>query len=343
MTMPAFEYVRPASLEAACAFLETHGSDAMILAGGTDLLVSLKQRVFTPKYVVDLKRLPELGRLAFSEKEGLKIGASTKLLDLSENGAARARYTAVSEAAHSVAAVAQQGMGTVGGNLCLDTRCWYFNQSEMWRGTLGACFKLEGDACFVVKGVTECYANYSGDTAPAFIVLGAEVKIAGPGGVRTAPVDDLFTGDGKVPISLKPGEVLVEVNLPAPAPGTGSAYRKYRLRDRVDFPLAGAAAAVRLDEGQVCVDAKVALTAVGCAPERSPKVEEVLLGAALTEEVIARAARAARAQARPLKTTVMPPPHRKKMLELIVRDAIRDAASRCGLESPALESMETPS
>ncbi|MFQ5693886.1 MAG: FAD binding domain-containing protein [Nitrospinota bacterium] len=337
MTLPVFEYVRPESLEAACAFLGRHGADTRILAGGTDLLVSMKQRLFGPRYLMDVKRLPEMRRMRFDGAEGLTVGASVRLLDLSEDEAVRARYAAVAEAAHSVAAVAQRSMGTVGGNLCLDTRCWYYNQSEMWRKTLGPCLKLEGDACFVVKGAKECYANYSGDTAPAFLVLDAEVKIAGPDGVRTQPLDALYTGDGKAPIALAPGEILVEASLPAPPPGTGSAYRKYRLRDCVDFPLAGAAVAIRLDAGGACAGAKVALTAVGCRPERSPEVEAVLVGAPLTDTVIARAARAARARARPLKTTVMPPPHRKRMVELLVRDAIRAARSRCrpgGRETP---------
>ncbi len=340
MTMPAFDYVRPDSLEDACALLERHGPDAMILAGGTDLLVSLKQRVFTPRYVVDIKRLPELHRLDFNESKGLAVGASTKLWDLSQSEVVRLRYAAIAEAAHSVAAIAQQTMGTLGGNLCLDTRCWYFNQSEMWRGTLGPCLKMGGEACFVVKDATECYANYSGDTAPAFIVLGAEMRIAGPKGVRTAPVRELYTGDGKVPIGLEPGELVVDVLVPAPAPGTGSAYKKYRLRDSVDFPLAGVAVALRLEQGR-CADVQVALTAVGCAPERSPKVEETLTGNPPTEEVIGMAAKAARSQARPLKTTVMPPPHRKRMVELIVRDAIQSAVSRCRSDAEVLEVMET--
>ncbi|MFQ5913571.1 MAG: FAD binding domain-containing protein [Nitrospinota bacterium] len=295
MTLPAFEYVRPESLEAACSFLETHGPDAMILAGGTDLLVSMKQRVFTPRYLVDLKCLPEMKSLVFDAAGVLRVGATVKLLDLSENETVRSHYTAIAEAAHSVAAIAQQSMGTVGGNLCLDTRCWYLNQSEMWRRTLGPCLKLEGDACFVVKGVRECYANYSGDTAPALMVLDAEVKIAGPGGLRTQSLNDLYTGDGKVPIALTAGEILVAARVPRPPPETGSAYRKYRLRDSVDFPLAGAAVAIRLDEGGACIDAKVALTAVGCRPERSPKVEEALLGKTLTDAVIGKAAKAARA------------------------------------------------
>jgi CO/xanthine dehydrogenase FAD-binding subunit len=163
------------------------------------------------------------------------------------------------------------------------------------------------------------------------MVLGAEVRIVGPGGSRTVAVDELYTGDGKIPISLKPGEILVDAVLPTPLPGTGSAYRKYRLREQVDFPLAGVAVALRLEEGETCADAKVALTAVGCAPERSPKVEAALIGHPLTEEVIAQAAKVARAQSRPLKTTVMPPPHRKKMVEIIVRDAIKDAAKRAKL------------
>lgn len=329
MTLPAFEYVRPESLQEAASFLKTHSREAMILGGGTDLLVSMKQRLFSPKFVVDLKRLPEMQRFGFDESEGLVVGASTRLVDLSRNTTVCGRYTAISEAAHSVAAMAQQTMGTIGGNLCLNTRCWYFNQSEMWRRTLGPCFKLEGDACFVVKGATECYSNYSGDTAPAFMVLGSEIKIAGPDGMRVEPLDALYTGDGKAPIALSPGEILVEIRVPPCPAGTGSAYRKYRLRESVDFPLAGVAVAVSLDDGGVCVNAGVALTAVGCAPERSPKVEEALIGKTLTETVIAQAARAAYSQARPLKTTVMPPPHRKKMVELLARDAILAAASRC--------------
>jgi 4-hydroxybenzoyl-CoA reductase subunit beta len=330
MTLPAFEYVRPESLQDATSFLKARGREAMILGGGTDLLVSMKQRVLTPKFIVDLKQLPEMRRFEFDESEGLVVGASTRLLDLSRDPVVCSQYPAISEAAQSVAAMAQQSMGTVGGNLCLNTRCWYLNQSEMWRRTLGPCFKLDGHACFVVEGAKRCYSNYSGDTAPAFMVLGSEIKIAGPSGERVKSLDALYTGDGKVPIALSPGEILVEVRVPPSPSGTGSAYRKYRLRESVDFPLAGVAAAVCLDNRGVCVNAGVSLTAVGCAPERSPKVEEVLLGKTLTEAVIAKASKAARSQARPVRTTVMPPPHRKKMVELLTRDAIRAAASRCG-------------
>ena len=329
MTLPAFEYVRPESLQEAVSFLKDHGREAMILGGGTDLLVSMKQRLFTPKFVVDLKQLPEMHRFGFDESEGLVVGASTRLLDLSRDPTVCGRYTAIFEAAHSVAAMAQQTMGTTGGNLCLNTRCWSFNQSEMWHRTLRPCFKLEGNACFVVKGATGCYANYSGDTAPAFMVLGSEIKTVGPDGERVEPLDALYSGNGKVPIALSPGEILVEVRVPPPPAKTGSAYRKYRLRQRVDFPLAGVAVALCLDHRDVCVKASVSLTAVGCAPERSPKVEEALLGKTLTEDVIARAAKAARVQARPMKTTVMSPSHRKKMVELLARDAILAAASRC--------------
>lgn len=329
MTLPAFEYIRPESLQEAANFLKAHGREAMILGGGTDLLVSMKQRVFTPKFVVDLKGLTEMRRFGFDESEGLAVGASTKLFDLSRDATVCGRYTAISEATQSVAAIAQQTMGTIGGNLCLNTRCWYFNQSEMWRRTLEPCFKLDGNACFVVKRAKKCSANYSGDTAPAFMVLGSEVKVVGPEGVRIEPLDALYTGDGKAPIALSPGEILVEVRVPPPPARTGSAYRKYRLRESVDFPLAGAAVAVCMDDRDVCVKASVSLTAVGCAPERSPKVEEALLGKVLTEAVIEQAAKAARDQARPLKTTDMPSPHRKNMVELLVRDAILAAASRC--------------
>lgn len=331
MTLPAFEYVRPESLQEAASFLKVHGHKAMILGGGTDLLVSMKRRLFKPKFVVDLKQLPEMQRFGFDESQGLVVGASTKLFDLSRDSTVCGRYTAISEASHSVAATAQQTMGTVGGNLCLNTRCWYLNQSKMWRRTLGPCFKLEGDACFVVKGAKECYANYSGDTAPAFMVLGSEIKIVGPDGVRVEPLDALYTGNGKVPIALSPGEILIEVRVPPSPAGNGSAYRKYRLRESVDFPLAGVAVAICLDDRDICVKARVSLTAVGCAPERSQKVEEALLGKTLTEAVIAKAARTARTQARPLKTTVMPPPHRKRMVETLARDAIRAAVSRCSL------------
>lgn len=339
MTMPAFDYVRPESLDEACAVLERYGPDAMILAGGTDLLVSLKQRVFTPKCVVDIKRLPELQKLEFDEEAGLTVGASTNLWKLSQSEVVCSYYTAISDAALSVAAIAQQTMGTVGGNLCLDTRCWYFNQSEMWRGTLGPCLKMGGDACFVVKEATECYANYSGDTAPAFMAYGAEARIASSHGVRIVPVRELYSGDGKVPIALQSGEILVDIRVPLPRPGVTSAYKKYRLRESVDFPLAGVAVAFRLESDQFA-DVRVVMTAVGCAPEHSSKVEEILTGSPPTDEVIDKASKAARSQARPLKTTVMPPPHRKRMVEMIVRDAIESAISRCRNGSEVVEAME---
>ncbi|MCZ7662883.1 MAG: FAD binding domain-containing protein [Thermoleophilia bacterium] len=329
MSLPAFKYLRPDSLEEAIFLLGSHPGEIMIMAGGTDLLVSLKQKLFQTARVLDVKAVSELRGLEFTETDGLKVGAATRLSDLAADKLVQTRYTGVAEAAQSVGAAAHRSMGTLGGNVCLNNRCWYFNQSPTWRTTFGSCYRLGGESCLVAKGTARCRAAYCGDTAPSLLVMGAQVKIGGPTGFRTVPLDELYTGDGKASIRLAPGELVVEITVPIPEVGVGTAYRKYRLRDSIDFPLAGAACAIGLDDEGTCTHARIALTAVGSRPERCPQAEDVLAGRKLTAGVISEAVEAARSQARPLRTTVMPPPYRRTMVALMVRNAIRAAASRC--------------
>lgn len=342
MRLPALEHLEPASLEEACRLLLEKGEEGIKpLAGGTDLLVSMKQRVVTPRYLINLKGLPELQRMEFDEDRGLRIGPAVTLRVLQAEPAVRQRYLALGEAAHAVGAAQHQFMGTVGGNLCLDTRCWYYNQSHTWRKSRLLCLKLGGEVCHVVKGGTACLAAYQGDLAPALLALGAEVRVAHAGGERTLPLEELFTGQGKSPHALQPGEILSEVRVPPPPPAGGSSYQKLRLRESIDFPLVGAAVALSLQAGDGAIqEARIFLTAVGSGPVRAPGAEEVLKGKPLSEDVLERAGEEAIRVAHPVANMPTSPDYRKKMAAVFVKRAAREAYDRARGNSASHASRE---
>ncbi len=188
MAIPHFELVRPRSLDAALEALARFGPEAQMVAGGTDLYPSMKQGLFAPRVLVDLKALGELDGWRFDRNGGITLGALTRISSLAESHDLAARFPVLAEAARVIASPLLRNMGTVGGNLCLDTRCLYYNQSEFWRGALGGCLKKDGDLCHVAPGGRFCWAVFSGDLAPALMVLGAEVTLAGPRGARTQRV-----------------------------------------------------------------------------------------------------------------------------------------------------------
>jgi xanthine dehydrogenase YagS FAD-binding subunit len=301
--LPSFAYARPTSVTEAVKQLVAEKGRP--LAGGTDLLGCLRDRVLTAPALVSLKRVPTLGGIEPTADGGLRIGALTTIAELAADERVRSRYAALAEAAASVASPQLRNQGTIGGNLCQQPRCWYY------RGEFH-CLRKGGDVCYAAAGENAghcifggepCYIVHASDTAPALGALGAQVRIVGPKGTRDVPLEGFHVlpkVDVRRETVLEPGEVLTEVRLPAPNAGLRSTYRKVRARASWDFALVGAAIALRLEGGTVR-EARVFLSGVAPVPWRSPSTEAALNGQRLDAATIDRAAAAATEGAEPLE------------------------------------------
>lgn len=292
LRLPWFEYRAPRSVAEAAKILAGEGPAAMLVAGGTDLLPNMKRRHQSPKVLVSLKGIEELRRVNGS------YGAGVSLAELAARPETPA---ALRHAAAQVATAQIRNMATLGGNLCLDTRCTYYNQTEEWRKAIDYCLKKDGSTCWVATASKRCVAASSTDTAPALIALGATVKLVGAGGEREIPVEALYNNDGIDYLSRKPDEVLTGVVVPA---GWKSTYWKLRRRGSFDFPILGVAAAVRM-EGDVVAEARLALGAVASRPFLVEKAGAFLKGKRLTDEVIAEASTLVANRAKPMDNTDM--------------------------------------
>ncbi|MFB0535746.1 MAG: xanthine dehydrogenase family protein subunit M [Anaerolineae bacterium] len=331
MRLPKFEHLQPESLEEAFDLLSECGEEARVIAGGTDLLVSMKQRLLTPKYLLNLKGLAELDFIK-DGKEGLRIGALTRLTTLIKSPLVREKFPVLAQAASYVSAPPLQNMGTLGGNLCLNTRCFFYNQSQFWRQARPLCFKTGGEMCHVVKGGDHCYSVYQGDMAPVLVALEAKIKLAKKGGGRAIPLLDLYTGKGQEPIALEAGEILTEVEIPAPAASWRGDYQKLRYRGAMDFPLVGVAAVLHRN-GEGCARAKVVLTAVTSAPVVVEEASKILEGQRPDDEAIAKAAEAAYEVAHPVANVGSTPLYRRKMVRVMTKRAIGNASRIMNHES----------
>jgi 4-hydroxybenzoyl-CoA reductase subunit beta len=329
MKLPPFELVEPKSLKKACQLLERGKGTALAIAGGTDLLMALKNWLKRPEVLVDLKTLPRLNRIAYSEKKGLAIGGLATLRQLSLNEIIRKRYPLLAQAALEVGTPQLQAMGTIGGNLCQDSLCVYYNRSPVSRQGLKPCTKLGGKACHAVPRSPSCWATYSGDMAPALMVLQATVTVEDGKSKHVIPLKRLFSGDGKKPNRLKPGQIITEIHVPPPRPGSGGTYLKMRVRRAIDYPLLGVAFWLTLRNGDgICADAALALTAV----ERAPliiKEAKNLRGKKLVARVVEELGEAAYRQAHPLSNVCdLSPGYRKEMVRVLVRSAAEQALQR---------------
>ncbi|HKS81766.1 MAG TPA: FAD binding domain-containing protein [Candidatus Acidoferrales bacterium] len=321
----SFHVVHPKSLDEAVRLLTHHGPDAMVIAGGTDVVPNLQMRLFSPRVLVDVKPLRTLSGIEFSPSNGLRIGALTTLTQLLASPVVREKVPVLSGAVATIAGPLQRNMGTLGGNLCLETRCRWYNQSHLWRTALGGCLKKDGDICHVAPGGKFCWAAWSGDSAPALLTLEAEIEIAGPAGVRCIPLASFYKKDGKDRINLATGEILTAVRVPVRMAGRRGVYRKLRVRDSIDYPLAGVAFSMDVDEAGVCRDARLALTGVNPAPLLVRQAGELLAGRKLSGELIGRVAHAAIQTAKPLTTSASTPVYRREMVQLFTRRALEEA------------------
>ncbi len=324
LRLPPFEYFSPRTLAEAVNLLARHGAEAMIVAGGTDVYPGMKRRQFEPKVLVGLRAIRELKRLEGSAESGVTLGAALTLTQVSQHPVIAEKYPALAHAAGVVSTAQLRNMGTLGGNLCVDTRCNYYNQTYHWRKSIGFCMKKDGDICLVAPGSSRCWAVSSSDTAPVLIALAANVRLAGPGGERVIPVQALYRDDGIEYLAKAPNEILTEIILP-PADGLRSAYLKLRRRGAFDFPILGVAVALKLADDGTCTHAKMVLGAVHSHPVEAQQAASLLLGRKLTPEVIEAAAQAAAKLAKPLDNTDMLLSYRKKMAPVYVGRALRQA------------------
>lgn len=327
LRLPKFTYLASRSVEEACLLLKEHEGKIKILAGGTDVLPSMKQRLFTPEYVLDLRKVSGLSEIRSSSNGEVKIGALCTMKAIEGSPVVKERFPALAEAASLVAATQIRNMGTIGGNIALETRCWYFNQSHSWRKSLERCIKRGGEVCHVVKSSKKCYAYFAADTVPALVALNAQIVIKDSEGERKCLLKEIYTQEGKIPNTLKPTEVITEVMLPLAKAGSGSSYQKLRLRDAIDFPLVGVAAQVVMD-GETCRDAKVVLGAVGSGPIEVTEAADFLKGKPITEEVIEEVGEIAQKAAQPVANTISTPGYRRKMAGVFTKRALREAISR---------------
>ncbi|HEV2055538.1 MAG TPA: xanthine dehydrogenase family protein subunit M [Methylomirabilota bacterium] len=324
MRLPPFTYLAPVSVGDAVKLMADHGPEAMFVAGGTDLYPNMKRGQFEPSVLIGLRGIRDIAGVSGSAKTGFTIGAGTTLSDVSSHADVARHYPGLATAAGLVSSPQIRNMGTLGGNVCVDTRCNYYNQSYEWRKAVNFCMKKDGDICLVAPSSSRCWAVSSSDTAPMLWSLGASVRLAGPKGERVIPISALYRDDGIQYLSKEPGEVVTAIVLP-PADGWRSTYLKLRRRGSIDFPILGVAVALRMD-GDTVREASITLGAVASQPRPTPAAAALLVGERLTPELIDRVADAAFKPSKPLDNTDLTHPYRKKMTRVFVARALRRLA-----------------
>jgi 4-hydroxybenzoyl-CoA reductase subunit beta len=320
MRLPWFGFHSPKTLAEAAKILAAEGPQAMPIAGGTDLLPNMKRRHQTPATLVSLRQIEALKKM--SNGFGATLGAGLTLNEIVANAAVREKYAGLWQAAVQVATVHLRNMGTLGGNLCLDTRCNYYNQNYEWRKAIDFCLKKDGEICWVATASKRCVAASSTDTAPALIALGATVRLVSTQGERDVALGDLYRNDGIDYLTRRPDEILTEVKLPE-AERWKSSYWKLRRRGSFDFPVLGVAAAVKTAHDGTVEDARIALGAVSSRPFLT-KAGELLIGKKLTDGAIAEAGVKVASAAKPMDNTDLDLYWRKDVVGEFVGYALRE-------------------
>lgn len=311
--LATFELVRPRNVAAAVAERHRHIKSRFI-AGGTDLIINMRRGLTDSELLVDLSGIDELAVIETTDR-GLHLGAGVTIAALANDPLIRAAYRAVAQAADAVAGPGHRVMGTIGGNLCLDTRCIFYNQSEWWRRSNSFCLKRQGDTCHVAPQGQQCHAAFAGDLAPALLALGAEVEIAGMQGRRCVPLGDIYVEDGRAHLTLADGELIVSVHLP-PAPPP-SAYSKARVRGALDYPLAGVAVALKARAGLVEF-LRIALTGTNSRPFVLTGTNAVI-GQPLDDKVLGEIGKLVQRQVKPMRTTVASAHYRRLAAAALAR------------------------
>jgi 4-hydroxybenzoyl-CoA reductase subunit beta len=325
LSLPDFKLLHPHSIGEAVSHLDKYAGDIRVLAGGTDLIPSMRQKLFEPQYVLDLRGVAALRGIKLQADGSVEIGALTSMRGIERSGFLREHFPVLSEAAATVASPTLRNMGTIGGNICLDTRCLWYNQSLTWRKGCGFCVKKDGDLCHVAPGGTKCWAAFSGDTPPALLCLNTEIEIASANGTRRIPLKDFYTGLGDNYRRLAANELVTRIFLPASNAGYNGVYRKLRVRGSIDYPLAGVAVALKRANGHI-EDARVGITAVNPAPMLIPGISELLVGKALDTALAEEASDLAARTCKPLTTSALTPEYRREMIRVFTKRAVLAAA-----------------
>jgi 4-hydroxybenzoyl-CoA reductase subunit beta len=322
MRLPLFEFRAPRTLEEAARILDGERANAMPLAGGTDLLPNMKRRQQVPRMLMSLRHVESLNRVALNDS-GSRLGACVTLSEIAADLRFRNGLTALAQAASLVATPQIRNMATLGGNICLDTRCNYYDQSYEWRKSINFCLKKDGTTCWVAPNSRKCVAVSSTDTGPALMALGARVRLVSRSGEREVLLSDLYNNDGIDFIKRRPDEILAEVLLDT-LHGWKSTYWKLRRRGSFDFPVLSVAASVRLSGNNTVEEARIVIGSAACRPLAAVEAAGSLLGGPLNQETIQEAARLAARIARPLDNTDFDMTWRKRVTAEFVTYALRE-------------------
>jgi len=322
MRLPTFAYRAPTDVREVTKILREEGPAATIVAGGTDLYPNMKRRQIEPRTVVSMVKLDSLRGIEWRPDGSLRIGPMQTLRSIERDARIREDLPALHKAVVSISTPILRNQGTIGGNLNLDTRCFYLNQNYEWRRTINHCLKCTGDTCWTAPGSTKCWAVNSSDGVPVMIALGAIFVMQGPDGPREIEAADLYNvSDGREWLTRKPDEIMTDIIIP-PQEGAVSTYLKLRKRDTFDFPVLGVAARVKKNGTVESVD--IILNAVGPAPVRCVESEKALVGYELKDETIEEAKALATRAAKPLDNTDHMPSYRKRMIRVFVGRALKE-------------------
>src|SRR5947207_1585149 len=323
MRLPKFEYHTPPTIADTVRIMADAGPAGQFVAGGTDLYPNMKRRQQTPKTVISVMRLTELNQVTGDGSQGLTIGASVLLSDICDHQTIKRDYPVIASAARTISTPILRNMGTIGGNLLLDTRCNYYDQNYEWRKAINFCLKKDGDVCWVAPGSSKCWAVQSSDLVPVMVAIGAKFRLVSTLGERMVDASGFYNDDGIDYLKKRPDELLVDIHVP-PTNGWRASYQKLRRLCAFDFPVLGVAAWVSLDNGGTVRDARLVLGAVAPSPMQVKEAEATLIGQPFDEEHIAAAAEACYIKARPLDNTDFVMNWRKQMARQYTLRALKE-------------------
>ena len=328
MRLPRFEYVRPKTIEGAVAAIAPPNRKTKILAGGTDLLVNMKYRVVCPDTVVSIKHIPEL--CAISSANGhMAIGACANLTDLANNKSMMEKFPAFHKAVRAVASQHLRNMATLGGNICLDTRCWYYNQSKLWRDARELCHRTGGTVCHAIKGANRCHAINNSDTAPVLIALDAKIAVAGKGQPRLIPAKDFYQDDGIRHTHLEPGEMVTSLHLPEENDACRSAFIKLSMRRGIDFALCSIAARANVN-GAGVTDVRLVLGSIASMPIVLEKAAQIITETGLTDSAIEKAGEVARTELGIITNLFTSAGYKRQLAGVLVKRALNEIKEKTG-------------
>ena len=323
MRLPRFEYRKPSTLEECLELLQEKAGKLKLLAGGTDLLVNMKYRVACPELVLGIKGLKDLSRMVPDDRGYLSIGSAVTLSEIVADRYVVGQFPSLHKAVQSVASRHIRNMGTLGGNICLDTRCWYYNKSKLWRDAREVCHKLGGRQCHAIKGSPRCHAINSSDTVPALIALGAKVKIVKKGQERMVALKDFYQDNGAQPCVLTPDEMVSTVLIPGESARASTTFMKVTMRKGIDFAM-GSIAGYLAENGKAQGELRLVLGSISSAPIILKKAVQVIEESGLSEASVERAALTARSELGTLTNLFTSAGYKRHLVEVLVTRALHE-------------------